>query len=130
MELELAGSGVADGGCVMDDILHEPDDPRVGLPMTGDDPYDRIRLEIDGYYKILRKLVRSDPSEVFQHLSAISARMSEIRTRLIRVESRKATAIRTKEVDPLLEEVDRQFKFHSRLQATREMEASLTRGQT
>lgn len=115
------------------DILQEPqaeeDDPRSGLPLTGDDPYEAIRHEIDGYYRRLRRLNQMDPAEVFQSLSAISARMSEIRTRLIRVEGRKPAKLRTSEVDPLLEEVDRQFKFHSRLQATREMEASLIRGQ-
>lgn len=112
-----------------EDIFADADDPALGLPLKGDDPYKVVRAEVDRYCKGLRRLNEMDPSEVFQKLSSISARLSEIRIRLLRVEGRKPAALRTKEIDPLLEEVDRQFKFHSRLQATREMDASLIRGQ-
>jgi hypothetical protein len=69
-----------------------------------------------------------NPADVFQTCSAISARMAELRNQMFRRTDRAAQAFRTKEIEPLLDEVERQFKYHSRLQATREMEARLTGG--
>lgn len=91
----------------------------------GADPVVIIQDEINDYLRRLKELNGLPPAEVFQTLSAISARLAEIRNRLIRVENRRFTALRTKEIDPLIEEVDRQFKFHSRIQAVREAEMRL-----
>ena len=96
---------------------------------TGDPVADAARIiqaEIDDYLVRLKNLNSLPPSEVFQTLSAISARMAEIRNRLVRVENRRFTALRTKEVDPLIDEVDRQFKFHSRIHAVRDSEMRLS----
>lgn len=85
-----------------------------------------IQVELDDYLTRLRDLNSLPPVEVFQALSAISARLAEIRNRLIRTDNRRFTALRTKEVDPLIDEVDRQFKFHSRIQAVRDSEMRLS----
>lgn len=84
-----------------------------------------LRAEMDNYYREMNTLNGLDPMEVFQKLSAFSARASEIRAYCFRVESRQAQALRTQMVDPFLEECDRQFKIHSRLQAIRELEFRL-----
>lgn len=89
---------------------------------TGLDTIARLQLEVDRYYKDLTKLNGLDPITAFQRLSAYSARASEIRSQLFRIESRKSQSFRTQQIDPFLEELDRQFKIHSRLQAIREME--------
>ncbi len=94
-------------------------------PVQPGDPVAIIQGEVDDYLRRLKTLNGLPPTEVFQTLSAISARLAEIRNRLIRVDNRRLTALRTKEVDPLIEEVDRQFKFHSRIQAVREAEMRL-----
>lgn len=85
-----------------------------------------IQVEVNDYLRRLKDLNASPPVEVFQTLSAISARVAEIRNRLVRTDNRRFTALRTKEIDPLIEEVDRQFKFHSRIQAVRDSEMRLS----
>lgn len=84
--------------------------------------HDRLNAELDDYYHRLTQFTGMPIFEVFQTISAISARTSEIRHQLIRFEDRRSTALRTKHVDPLLEELDRQFKIISRLQSVRQME--------
>lgn len=85
-------------------------------------PQDALNVELDDYFHRLTTLNSLPPFEVFQTISAISARASEIRHQLIRFEDRKSAALRIKHVDPLLEELDRQFKIHSRLTAVRHFE--------
>jgi len=84
-----------------------------------------LRSEMEGYYREMNTLNGLDPMDVFQKLSAFSARASEIRALCFKVDSRQAQALRTQIVDPFLEECDRQFKIHSRLQAIRELEFRL-----
>jgi hypothetical protein len=85
-----------------------------------------IQTELNDYLRRLQQLNSLPPVEVFQALSAISARLAEIRSHLVRTDNRRYTALRTKEVDPLIDEVDRQFKFHSRIQAVRDSEMRLS----
>lgn len=95
-----------------------------------DDAFDVVQAELDDYYVRLKGLNALPSTEVFQTLSALSARVSEMRSRLIRLDARRPTALRTKQVDPLLEEIDRQFKFHSRIVAMRQFEWDASKGQT
>lgn len=85
-----------------------------------------IQTELNDYLRRLQSLNSLPPVEVFQTLSAVSARLAEIRNHLVRTDVRRYTALRTKEVDPLIDEVDRQFKFHSRIQAVRDSEMRLS----
>lgn len=85
-----------------------------------------IQIELNDYLRRLQLLNSLPPVEVFQTLSAVSARLAEIRNHLVRTDNRRYTALRTKEVDPLIDEVDRQFKFHSRIQAVRDSEMRLS----
>lgn len=85
--------------------------------------------ELDEYYKVMNHLNVIEPSDVLQKLSSWSARASEMRGQLMRVDSRKSNAFRTREVDPFLTECDRQFKIHSRLQSLREFDWKMAGGQ-
>ena len=87
-----------------------------------------IQNELNDYLRRLQLLNSLPPVEVFQTLSAASARLAEIRNHLVRTDNRRYTALRTKEVDPLIDEVDRQFKFHSRIASVRQMEWDATTG--
>lgn len=89
-----------------------------------------VQVELDGYFHDLTSLNSLPSTECFQLLSGISARAAEIRSRLMSMDSRRSNAMRLRHVDPLLEEVDRQFKIHSRIQSVRQMEFDTSKGQT
>jgi hypothetical protein len=89
-----------------------------------------IRAELDDYMVLLKKLRAMPPDVVFMELSAITARLAEIRLTCVRSESRRLSALRTREIDPLLDECDRQFRFHSRIQSVRQAEWEQTRNLT
>lgn len=84
--------------------------------------------ELDDYYVTLKTFGSVPPDEVFQRLSAISARLCELRGRCWDFDTRRTNSLRSRRIDPLIEEVDRQFRFHSRIQATRQFEADLMKG--
>lgn len=87
------------------------------------------RKEISGYYQIMKDMIDMDPTSVFQQLSQFSARASEMRSLIPALrESREQSSFRIRIIDPFIEECDRQFKIHSRLQAIREMDARLAGG--
>lgn len=86
------------------------------------------RVELDDYYETMRKFQAIEINDIFMALSAFSARASEIRSLLVRDQSRAANGFRTQEIDPFLAEVDRQFKVWSRIQAINELEVRLSGG--
>jgi hypothetical protein len=65
------------------------------------------------------------PDEIFVRLAGMSARLSEIRFQVVRSDQRVLQAFRTREIDPFLEEVDRQFKIFSRIQTVKEWELKM-----
>lgn len=79
----------------------------------------QIRDELDGYFVTLKQLGAMEPDQVMYQLSAITARLSELRMHLCRHPGRRFDLLRTKELDPLIVECDRQYKFHSRIHAIR-----------
>jgi len=86
------------------------------------------RREIDNFYVAMKQFPSNDGETILMSLSAFSARANEIRLALVRTETRQYTAFRTKEIDPFIEEVDRQFKVWSRFQSVRQMEWEVSRG--
>lgn len=98
-------------------------------PQVVNDPLDTLRDEVLSYYAEMREFGAMDVVDVFLSLSAWSARVGELRAYIVMRDDRKANALRTKILDPFLEQVDFQFKVHSRIQAVREMEARLAGGQ-
>jgi hypothetical protein len=87
-----------------------------------------LQAEIDSYYEAMALFGQMDLGEILMRLAAISARASGVRSQVVRTESRRMAAFRSRELDPLIEEVDRQFKIWSRLQSVRSMEWDMSRG--
>lgn len=90
--------------------------------------FDSIRRELDDYYTGMRQYADMEPDMVLIDLSGVAARLTEIRAFLIRDNSQQANALRTKEIDPLLAQIEVQFKLHSRIQAIREFDLKMTGG--
>lgn len=88
---------------------------------------DALRSELTGFYAQMREFQGRDIGLVLAEIAAMSARASEIRHSLIHGENRAEAAFRTKQLDPFLDEVDRQFKVWSRIQAVRQQEWDMTR---
>lgn len=86
------------------------------------------RDELDHYFLSMQQFAQCEVDEIFMTLAGFSARASEIRSRLVRMQTRVSQSFRTQEIDPFLEECDRQFKLWSRVQAVREMDFKLSYG--
>lgn len=89
-----------------------------------------LQAELDGYLRTMQEFAGWEPDAVLLTLSSMAARMLEVRTRMVRDNGQRATAFRTKEIDPFLEQCDFQFKIHSRLLAAHELEFKMMGGQT
>lgn len=87
-----------------------------------------IQDELDDYFREMKEFSGAEPDQVFLKLAAWSARASEIRSALVRQENRRAQAFRTREIDPFLDELDRQFRIHSRVVTIRQQDWEMTRG--
>lgn len=104
--------------------------PDLGVvPQPGKDWIENYQIELDAYYGSLKSLNAMDPSAAFQTLSSISARVSEMRSQVMRVDSVRCTQFRTRQIDPFLEEVDRQFRTQSRIQTIRDLDYRVSRGE-
>lgn len=88
-----------------------------------------LRTEMNGYYAEAKEYKGWEPSQVLLHISGVSARLMEMRAALIRCNNKAATSFRTQEVDKLIEHLDMQFKIHSRLLTSRELEFKMSGGQ-
>lgn len=88
----------------------------------------QLQAEVDSWYVAMRSFGEHDPSDIFMSLAGISARASELRTQVQRSDNRRLTAFRTRELEPALDEVDRQFKLWSRVQSVRDLEFRLSGG--
>lgn len=78
--------------------------------------------ELDGYFEDMVNFRREHPSEIFMKLAGFTARVSQIRSLLVRDENKSKRLFRTREIDPFLKECDRQFKVWSRLVSVRQSE--------
>lgn len=108
--------------------------PPVGaLPTPNGAADERVVLqaylsELDVYYEAVKGFASQEPDEVMQQIAAFSARLCEIRARLQRSGSTLAAKLRTREVEPLMEQCDIQFRIASRLQAIREFDFKASGG--
>lgn len=84
--------------------------------------------ELDLYYVGMNTFEAMEPDEVMARIAAMVARLTEIRARLHRLGTTRATQLRTKEVDPLLDSLKLLFQIHSRLLASRQFDYEVTRG--
>lgn len=113
-----------------------PRRPRVGdpQPVTSDvDERKRLeqwRKELAGYLAEAKGIADDDPDEAMRWMASTSARVCEIRDQSWDMRSPKAAQLRSRHIDPFVDEIDRQFKIASRRFATAEHELRMTRGMT
>jgi len=112
-------------------IMIEPETPVRSNPQptTVRTKLTEFEDEIDGYYDIMVEFKDMDSGEILEALSAFTARASQIRANLIRQDNRSVQAFRTKQLDPFIDECERQFKVWSRYISVRQFEWESTRGQ-
>jgi hypothetical protein len=89
-----------------------------------------LRAELTQYYAAVRAYDSWEPDQVLLSISGIGGRLIEMRADCIRDGGARATALRTKEIDPLLDHLDFQFKIHSRIVSIREFDLKLAGPQT
>lgn len=111
----------------------ELNDERVrSIPVGTGDPnrLGAYMAELDAMRAVIVDYVKQDPSDVLLSISGLSARLTEIRADLQRSSSQICTALRTREVDPLRDELELQFRVWSRRIALLEWELKLSGGAT
>lgn len=84
--------------------------------------------ELDAMRATIMAFKDMDPADVLSEISGISGRLAEMRANLQRNNSQRCTALRTREVDPLREELDLQFRVWSRKIALMEWELRMSGG--
>lgn len=84
--------------------------------------------ELDVYYRTAKLFHEQQPDEVLSQCSAISARLTEMRAMTQRSSASRAASVRTREIDPLIAQIDFQFKVHSRLLTQHELDWRMTGG--
>jgi hypothetical protein len=86
------------------------------------------RDELTDMRSRLTGLADEDPADVLATLSGVAGRLSEIRANLYRSSSQRAQTLRVQEVDPLRDDLELQFKIHSRRIALLEWELRMSGG--
>lgn len=138
LELEEAGRRRTSGGAPTSTTASRApavaQNGRAGATSQNPDEGDRARirgymLELDDIYALLPQFPTYEPDQVLLLISGWLARMTGIRADLQRSGTTRANTLRTKEVDPLIEALDQQFKIHSRLIAMRELDFKVSGAQ-
>jgi uncharacterized small protein (DUF1192 family) len=92
-------------------------------------PLLRVRAELDQYHAEILNYAQMEPDQVMISVSGISARLTGIRAEISRTGTQWANRLRTSEIDPLLAQLDFQFRVHSRLLSVRELDQRMAGGQ-
>jgi hypothetical protein len=126
MEFVVAGSEVAGyvGGLVPDDAVSAS---RQALGSRQE-----VENEIDVMLTAVRQFWRLEPDMVMKQVAAYSARCTELFVHLQRIEGKDRTfkQVRTMQINPLLEELDRQFRLASRMVEVRRQDIATAGGFT
>lgn len=121
--------GTADGGYIPPDeaeaaqIMAEIEAGFIGSR-------EQVLEELDLMTSYVRQFWQMEPDEVMQVVSAYGARCTELAMQLQRVEGydRQYKSLRTQQVQRLHDELERQFKIHSRMLEVRRQDLSLMGG--
>jgi hypothetical protein len=89
-----------------------------------------VLLELAGVKAAIRTWHSKQPDQVLREASAYSARLTELWTdlRVLEANDRQYTQLRTMQVDPVLQEIDRQYRFASSRIALQRQDIDLLRG--
>lgn len=92
---------------------------------------DTVRKEIDDAFEDMKEFHNREPDECMRLTGGHSARLSELRVRIQRVEDykREWKSVRTRELEPALEELERQWRNASRLHSVRELDWKMESGE-
>lgn len=92
---------------------------------------DSIRGEINDAFADMRTFLSREPDEIMRMTSAHSARLSELRVMCMRAEDwyRPARDLRTRELEPTIEELEKQWRNASRLHSVRELDWKMESGE-
>lgn len=90
-----------------------------------------VRAEIDDAYSDMKTFHNLEPDECMRMASGHSARLSELRVRIMRCEDwdREWRNVRVREIEPTLEELREQWKNASRLHSVRELDWKMESGE-
>jgi hypothetical protein len=94
-------------------------------PLSSADQYE---VELDEMRSKVCRFPDDDPADVLATISGLAGRLAEIRAQLYRDNSQRCTQLRTREVDPLRDDLDLQFKIWSRKIALLEWELRMSGG--
>lgn len=92
---------------------------------------DDVRTEVDDAFADMKTFHNREPDEIMRLSGGHSARISELRVRVMRIEDfqREWKSVRTRELEPCLEELERQFTIASRLHSVRELDWKMESGE-
>lgn len=92
---------------------------------------DDVLAEIDRMIRLVRAFWKMEPDEVMRACSAFGARCTELYQQLHRVEGRERSwrQVRTQQVVPLMQELERQYKNASRMLEVRRQDLDWSKGQ-
>lgn len=91
---------------------------------------DSVRAEIDDAFADMKTCHNQEPDTAMRFVQGHSARLSELRVRIQRVEDfkREWRNVRVREIEPALEELERQYTIASRLLSARELDWKIESG--
>jgi len=91
---------------------------------------DSVRAEVDDAFADMKTFHNREPDEIMRMAGGHSARLSELRVRAMRIEDfrREWKSVRTRELEPALEELERQYTIASRLHSVRELDFKMEAG--
>jgi len=106
-------------------------DTTVFNPVVGGS-VDSVREEIDDCFADLKTFHHREPDEMMRLARGHSARLSELRVRIHRIEDMFPIwrNVRIREIEPALDELKDQWANASRLQAVRELDWKMEAGQS
>ncbi len=92
---------------------------------------DSVRQEIDDAFADMKEFHNEEPDRVMRISAGHSARLSELRVRIMRVEDfrREWKSVRTREIEPCIEELRNQYAIASRLHSVRELDWKMESGE-
>lgn len=92
---------------------------------------DSVRQEVDDAFEDMKTCHQNEPDWCMRIISGHSARLSELRGRVQRIEDYAPgwTQLRTREVEPALRELERQYENASRRHTMREFDWKMEQGE-
>lgn len=91
---------------------------------------DDVRQEVDDAFADLQEAHKMDPDELMRIAGGHTARLSYIRVRIMRIEDFRPEwrSVRVREIEPCIEELERQWRNGSRLESVRELDWKIESG--